>query len=260
MNNIPYIPLTGQLQKITVISQPTSVLGIEVGNLSPYDLNVQWSNSSCYILNGDSRFLATGDLWDGTITVNPTLNLPLPLSNPVLAITIIQKNDPYTPDSTPHNTIRQVLISSGLSGLEAAELFIDDGLAGVKRLWFSFPTLIPGNLIDASGTDRYDKIPSTNGYWWLQNDGSLVLLKGDFIDQILFIYGQLNIASNAQISGGKLGRDNYQDVIDASGIDTNIKAHGGKIIFESPDGTHTASIDASGNCVLKGTLTQNGAP
>lgn len=35
---------------------------------------------------------------------------------------------------------------------------------------------------------------------------------------------------------------------------------GNKVIFQIPGGTNVASIDGSGNMILKGTLTQNGAP
>ncbi len=61
---------------------------------------------------------------------------------------------------------------------------------------------------------------------------------------------------------GKLGLATNGDLIDAETIPgtTYIKAAGGKIIFQSPNGTDVASLDASGNLVIKGALTQHGSP
>jgi hypothetical protein len=69
-------------------------------------------------------------------------------------------------------------------------------------------------------------------------------------------------ANNAQFSQWKNSGGTYQNVVGVDGGNNLVlSAIGGHIkIFVGNIGTEVASIDTSGNMILKGTLTQNGVP
>lgn len=98
-----------------------------------------------------------------------------------------------------------------------------------------------GDIIDASSTSTYLK-SRTGGNVVIQVPSGTTGLRID--------------------GAGKLGVNSAGDLIDASGTDIYIKAPGGgNIIFQSPNGTNVARINGTnGNMVIKGSLTQNGAP
>ena len=63
------------------------------------------------------------------------------------------------------------------------------------------------------------------------------------------------------VTQGKIGTVSSGDLIDASaGNDVYFKAAGGNIHFQTPNGTSVATLDTSGNLVIKGALTQHGSP
>lgn len=99
-----------------------------------------------------------------------------------------------------------------------------------------------GDIIDASSTSTYLK-SRTGGNVVIQVPSGTTGLRID--------------------GAGKLGVNSAGDLIDASGgTDIYIKAPGsGNFIFQSPNGTNVARINGTnGNMVIKGSLTQNGAP
>lgn len=132
--------------------------------------------------------------------------------------------------TTPFSLVRQTNIGNIQASMNSATNIVNDGNAPATQIVEATPSGQTGG----SATQVF-------------NNGKIILGNSQVAPSI--ICSQYGIASTA-------------DLIDAFAIPGTIyiKASGGLIIFQSPNGVNIARLDRNGNLTIKGALTQHGSP